>query len=459
MPVLFTVAFRMLAIVAFFFYCLGIATTLAVHASEITITGPSGPVIEILNLSSPSVACNAAPGTSLSVASISGDTGTFSMSGNTTDFVINPKTGIISVGPNGIVSADCGKSFANTVTGLLAGIATEFTVTVNTTLTISVTAGASPYVDLCSQVSCAYAYSIHQRLVVSNTSPGTLTRFSDGATYTLAYTGPNFTVDTVSAEKFCLANGGTVTPGPGSFTMQYNDCGVSKIANQAVPVAFGGSCDLVQTSPTSMPLFQVRLSDGEPELNENEDIGGVIVSSGLPRPGSRWLMNKVAAPIPVTGCALTTGGASRTLIISSSNQYFNTEGGRMGQVEDPTAGGPAGAMFAAIWWGPVAGAYNFATDVEADASCPAPIPETPIADAIVLSTYSGLQNTYYNGGQIATNCVPGKKIQTGYGISIGCEGDKSHCGLYVFRDMVILSEDISATPGLPAAIYSYMKGL
>ena len=62
MPVLFTVAFRMLAIVAFIFYCLGIATTLAVHASEITITGPSGPVIEILNLSSPSVACNAAPG-------------------------------------------------------------------------------------------------------------------------------------------------------------------------------------------------------------------------------------------------------------------------------------------------------------------------------------------------------------------------------------------------------------
>jgi hypothetical protein len=126
-------------------------------------------------------------------------------------------------------------------------------------------------------------------------------------------------------------------------------------------------------------------------------------------------------------------------------------------------------MWSALWWGPVtnptapAGVFNFATDIEGNASCAGAIPQTPVADGIGISAYSGptnLQNTYYNGVQTATNCTPGEPtIRTGYGIAIGCEGDKSHCGRYVFRDMVFLKTDVSATPGLPAAIYNYMKSL
>jgi hypothetical protein len=326
----------------------------------------------------------------------------------------------------------------------------------------------SSYSDLCSQtgVSCAYAYSIHQRLVAGNTKPATLTRLSDGATFNLSYSGPTFKVDPTPAVAFCLANGGTTTAE--TYTTQYNDCGVSAIYNQAVPVSSGARCDAVQAIQEDMPLFQVRLSDGEPELNESEDLAGAGAAH-TQKPGAHWLRGSGPAPQSIHGCVLTAGAVPRTLIISSSNQYFQVEGGRMGQVQDLPASGPSGAMWSAIWWGPVttsrtvpSGSYNFATDIEASASCPGVIPQKPVADAIGILTYSGptnLQNTYYNGVQTATNCTPGKPIRTGYGITIGCEGDESHCGRYVFRDMVFLKTDVSATPGLAAAIYNYMKSL
>jgi hypothetical protein len=318
--------------------------------------------------------------------------------------------------------------------------------------------------DFCSLlgVSCAYAYSIHQRLVVGNTKPATLTRLSDGATFDLSYSGPTFKVDPAAAEAFCLANGGTTTAR--TFTTQYNDCGVSAIYNQAGPVASGGECDALQPIAIDMPIFQVRLSDGEPELDEAENLPGGSSPGHIAHPGAHWLRAQaLVVPVSVTGCIMTANGSPRTLIVNSSNEYFNNFGARLGQGEDPNASGPAGAMFSVIWWNPSPGVYNTGVDVEASISCAAPISPTPIADALVISSYSGtaanVQNTWYNGVQVVSNCAPTEPINTGAAINIGCEGDESNCGLYTFRDMVILKNDVAETPGLPAVIFNYISSL
>jgi hypothetical protein len=152
------------------------------------------------------------------------------------------------------------------------------------------------YSDFCSQanISCAYAWSAHQRLVSTNTQPAQVTRFSDKATLQLSYIGSTFKVDASTLITFCLKNGGTTTVK--IYSTQYNDCGWSVIYNQN-----GTGGDISQISTTHMPPVQIRISDGEPALIQSTTIGPASP------PASKYLY--------ATGCTLVTGAIPRSEII------------------------------------------------------------------------------------------------------------------------------------------------
>lgn len=85
---------------------------------SITVSPPA--IGLVINPSAATVACSAVVGSVVSTASITGGDGnpaTFSMTGNTTDFSINPSTGVVTVGSgsSAIATADCGKTFSNTI--------------------------------------------------------------------------------------------------------------------------------------------------------------------------------------------------------------------------------------------------------------------------------------------------------------------------------------------------------
>lgn len=77
-----------------------------------------GNFVLVVNPSSASLACAAAPGTIVASMTTSGGDGnaiTFTLTGNnTTDFVISGKN--VVVAPAGIVPANCGKTWADTLT-------------------------------------------------------------------------------------------------------------------------------------------------------------------------------------------------------------------------------------------------------------------------------------------------------------------------------------------------------
>lgn len=71
----------------------------------------------IINPSSATLACNAAAGTVVAALSVTGGDGNaiaYSLAGNTTDFAISGSN--VVVGPSGIASGSCGKTFAETIT-------------------------------------------------------------------------------------------------------------------------------------------------------------------------------------------------------------------------------------------------------------------------------------------------------------------------------------------------------
>ena len=77
-----------------------------------------GSFVLVVNPSSVTLACAAAPGTVVASMTTSGGDGnaiTFTLTGNnTTDFVISGKN--VVVAPAGIAPANCGKTFADTLT-------------------------------------------------------------------------------------------------------------------------------------------------------------------------------------------------------------------------------------------------------------------------------------------------------------------------------------------------------
>src|SRR5271165_2076440 len=90
-------------------------------ASTLTSTIQPGALMQLLNPSSATEACNVPGGTVVSTVSVSGGDGnpiTLSMTGNTTDFVLSATTppANVVVAPGGVILADCNKSYTNTIT-------------------------------------------------------------------------------------------------------------------------------------------------------------------------------------------------------------------------------------------------------------------------------------------------------------------------------------------------------
>src|SRR5271165_6050850 len=90
-------------------------------AATLSITIQPGALMALLNPSSATEACTVAGGTVVSTVSVSGGDGnaiTLSMTGNTTDFALSSTTppANVVVAPGGIILADCGKSYTNTIT-------------------------------------------------------------------------------------------------------------------------------------------------------------------------------------------------------------------------------------------------------------------------------------------------------------------------------------------------------
>jgi hypothetical protein len=99
---------------------IGIAAAQGASVSgNLSITVQPGALALVLNPATVTLTCNTAAGTLVSQASTTGGDGntvTFSMTGNVTDFAINSSTGAITVVAGGIHPADCNMSFTNVVT-------------------------------------------------------------------------------------------------------------------------------------------------------------------------------------------------------------------------------------------------------------------------------------------------------------------------------------------------------
>ena len=99
---------------------LAIPALLAAALVSATAQACPPPLALVITPSVVTEACAVAGGTLVSQASTTGGDGnviTYSMTGNTTDFVINSATGAVTIVPGGVAPADCGKpTYNNTVT-------------------------------------------------------------------------------------------------------------------------------------------------------------------------------------------------------------------------------------------------------------------------------------------------------------------------------------------------------
>jgi hypothetical protein len=306
------------------------------------------------------------------------------------------------------------------------------------------------YIDFCSLPSvvggggCADAFSVRGRLVSSNTSPGTLTRFSDSATHNVVYTGSRFKVNVSDAASFCLGNGGTTSTitFSGISSTQYNDCGWSTVVSQT-----GTGCNPTQSTQSNMPFFVVRSSDGESVIAQATQGNSVT---------GRWLFT--------SGCTGIQGTGPKTLVELTSNAYFSVCCGLFGTGETvPHA--VSGTMYAGFLF--TSGGQGFwYIDGEGGGTCQhgsLPIPLSPVTNSVGIGTFGGsgnpLVNYWWNNVQTCTNDTFQFTVNTQTGMNLGASGDHSVAGPYYFRDIVLLGWDTSTVAGLAYTIYNYMIAL
>jgi hypothetical protein len=259
--------------------------------------------------------------------------------------------------------------------------------------------GRFTYSDFCSQSEivsgggCTYAFSVRGRLVSTNASPGTLTRFSDSATHTVTYAGPSFKVNVADATSFCLGNSGTtstITVPNGLSATQYNDCGWSRVVDQN-----GSGCKPTQATRTNMPFFQVRVVDGESALVQTIRGNSVTASGSF---GSRWLF--------ATGCTKISGTGPKTLVELTNNAYFSGCCGLFGAGETVPHAVP-GTMYAGAVY-TTGGQHFWLIDGEAGGTCQhgsSAISVSPVIDSVGIGTFGGsgnpLSNYWWNNVQTA----------------------------------------------------------
>jgi hypothetical protein len=318
------------------------------------------------------------------------------------------------------------------------------------------------YTDLCSTTgmsgNCVYAYSVVHRLNSTNTSPFTLTRISDSATYSAAYVGSAFSVDVSAETAFCLGHGGTTTVTTNYTT--YNDCNVTEVFDQV------STCHL--TPPQANKVFQFRTwnADGYPIL-----LGTINQTNGNVGTTVPWLHGG--------GCSTVAGGVKKSIITYTNNGSGSNCCGEVGLMENGTGNPPAfpitavsGTMIAeSNYTGSGIGpSHILMATIDCEAACGTTgveINTSPIIQGVTVGTFSGTVatggtnkfNTWWNNVAGDVNVTPGQTINTQSRMSIGCDGDLLGCGPVAVRDMVITSTDVSATGGLPAAIYTYLTNI
>lgn len=313
------------------------------------------------------------------------------------------------------------------------------------------------YSDFCSQanVSCVYAYSVTHRLNSTNTIPFVITRISDSATFNASYTGSSFAVDVAAEESFCLGNGGTTTVTTNYTT--YNDCNITEVFDQV------STCHL--TPPQTNKVFQFRTwnTDGYPILlgtiNQTDGNVGVTVP---------WLH--------AGGCSALAGGVKKSIVAYTNNGFGSNCCGEFGLMEDGVGNPPAfpitavnGTMFAEISYtgSGIGPSHVLMAAIDCEGSCGTGgvnIATSPIVSGVSIGTFSGTAgaggsnkfNTWWNNVQGDVNVTPLQTINTQSRMSIGCDGDLTGCGPVAARDMILTSNDVSATGGLATAIYTYL---
>jgi hypothetical protein len=311
----------------------------------------------------------------------------------------------------------------------------------------------SSYSDLCSQtnVTCVYAWSVVHRLNSTNRTPFTLTRKSDGATYYARYVRTSYYVDVSAEETFCLDNGGTTTV-TATYTT-YNDCTISQVNDQVA------SCNLTSLETNKLFPFRVTAADGYPVLLSTTRSNGNV---GATQP---WLT--------AYSCSAVAGNAAKSLITYSNNSRPSKCCGNVGLMENGSGPNPTrpitivdGSMFAQSWYsgGSVpSGRASFCADFEGGGSnCISGLSNTPPIAGVGINTYSGGTNKYnefFNNVQGTANQTPDKTINTQCRVNIGCDGDLAGCGPVYSRDVIITSNDVSVTVGLPTTIYNYLTNI
>ena len=314
-----------------------------------------------------------------------------------------------------------------------------------------------PYSDLCSQanVTCAYAYSVVHRLNSTNTTPFTITRTSDSATYNAAYTGASYYVDVAAEEAFCLGNGGTTTVT--TYYTTYNDCQISEVFDQA------SSCNLLPPQANKTFPYRIWLPDGYPVL-----LNPLPTRNGAPGTTTPWLSNSGAA------CNAVAGAVDRSVITYVNNSYPSTCCGNVGLMETGSGNPPSypiaavnGSMFAQFWYNGGAVPVNtadFCADLEGVGNPPCLAGYSTLGAGISgvgINTYSPTNkyNVFFNNVQGPVNQTPGQTVNTQTRMTIGCDGDTQDCGPVWARDLVVTTNDVSRTVGLPTAIYTYLTNV
>ena len=318
------------------------------------------------------------------------------------------------------------------------------------------------YSDLCSQanVSCAYSYSVVHRLNSTNTTPFIITRASDSATYNASYTGASYSVDVAAEEAFCLGNGGTTTVT--TYYTTYNDCNFTTLYDQN-----GSGCDLVPPYAANKFPYRISPTDGYPILIAPTEVGNPVTGQTFP-----WLSYSGAV------CSAVSGGVAKTMIVYTNNHYPSPCCGEQGLSEAGSGNPPTfpitivnGTMFSLNLYNGGAvppGDTLIAIDWEGNGSGTIETVNTPPIWGVAIFAYSGTVshggtnqvNDWWNNVQGDVNATPTiSPINTGIRMGIGCSGDVRACGAVAARDLIFTSNDVSATGGLPAAIYTYLTNI
>lgn len=111
---------------------------------------------------------------------------------------------------------------------------------------------------------------------------------------------------------------------------------------------------------------------------------------------------------------------------------------------------PGMAIYGVDWEG--AGSNRYVT-----------VSKNPPVSGVGIITYSGSgtnkTSNWFNNVQGDNNATPTEPVSTQSRMTIGCDGDIQDCGPVMMRDLLYTSTDVSATIGLPAAIYNYLTNI